>query len=52
MAATFFFHLRCMMRRTLPTGLKVVWAPQVVSPVAWMSVLAADSLSYMMIRRS
>ena len=32
--ATFFFHRRCMMRRFVPGGVKVVCAPQVVMPEA------------------
>src|SRR6267143_4203937 len=51
MPAMFFFQRWCMMRLTLPGGLKVVCAPYGVDPESWMSVLAYDSLSYIRIRQ-
>ena len=47
----FFFQRWCMIRFSLPGGLKVVFAPYGVEPDNWMSVLAYDSLSYMRIRK-
>src|SRR6185295_1608837 len=47
----FFFHRVCIRRFVLPLGENVVTAPYGVEPESWMSVLAYDSLSYMMTRK-
>src|SRR5204863_8501990 len=51
MPGVFFFQRLCMIRLLLPDGENVVTAPYGVEPESWMSVLAYDSLSYMMTRK-